>query len=94
MQNCFDDKKVRCKVRLFYFTHVFITVHITIHNFYYLLSLHKAQVKTKTYCLTNNVKVEKIMTIKCFDNIIMLRFGKTEEFYGAKKSNNNLGCEC
>ena len=25
------------------------------------------------------------MTIKCFDNIIMLRFGKTEEFYGAKK---------
>ena len=42
MQNCFDDKKVRCKVRLFYFTHVFITVHITIHNFYYLLLLHKA----------------------------------------------------
>ena len=44
----FDDKKVKYN-GLKYFAHVFISDHITIYNRFYLLTLHKIKVKTKTY---------------------------------------------
>ena len=68
---------------MLYFRRVSIIHHATIHNHYYLLSLHKIYHKTKTYEQDKNK-----FTTKLFDGMIMLRLGKTklekEEFYGAK----------
>ena len=43
-----------------------------------LPSLYKSQVKAKTYWCTNNMKMEKNNANKIFDNIKMLKFGKTK----------------
>ena len=46
--NCHSNK-VRYKIDCYIFTCSFISSHITIDNYYYLLSLCKAYVKTKKY---------------------------------------------
>ena len=41
---------------MLYFTYIYISDDIAIHNCQYQLSLHKTWVKTNIYCHTNNIK--------------------------------------
>ena len=42
-----DSKKIRYKIYCYTFSYRFISDHITIDNYYYLLLLCKTQLKTK-----------------------------------------------
>ena len=61
-----DSKKIRHRMDYFIFTHNFNSDCITIYNYYYSLSLHKLQFKTKKYWHTSNITVERSNDYKNF----------------------------
>ena len=79
---------------MLYSAESFISGHITIHHCYYLLSLCKTQVYTKTFWGANNIKMEKIdinnRTCYYFHDIIEFKDCDFNNIILIKKSSENI----
>ena len=79
---------------MLYSAHIFISDHITTYNPYYLLSLHKTEVKAKLFWCTNNIKMENnelkkfVLKIACyyFDYISKIEYFDFDNTLLDKKS--------